>query len=84
MLNQQKRETQGDALLMEHIFPCYPSPTTVHLTAACGQQCITCSPPLAHTRTLPDSYLDKEEAFSLRGIQVAIRREQCSVLETEA
>lgn len=78
VLNQQKRETQDDALLMEHIFSCYPSPTIVHLTAACGQQCITCSPPLARTCTLPDSYLDKEEVSCRRGIQVAIRREQYS------
>lgn len=48
----KRRETRSDALLMEHILCCYPSPTIAHLTTACGQQCITCSPPLARTRIL--------------------------------
>lgn len=45
---------------------------------ACGHQCITCSPPLVRTRTLDDSYLDKEEPFC-QETQAAIRREQYSV-----
>lgn len=75
---QQKKETQGDVLLTEHIFFKH-RPAVAHITTACGHQCITCSLPLVHTHTQQgDSYLDKEEALCLQDTQAAIRRERYS------
>lgn len=75
---QQKKETQGDVLLTEHIFVKHRA-AVAHHTTACGHQCITCSLPLVRTRTQQgDSYLDKEEALCLQDTRAAIRRERYS------
>lgn len=78
VLIQQKKEIQGDVLLTEHIAVKHHQ-RQLTLTTACGHRCITCSPPLVRTRTLDDSYLDKEEVFCFQDMQAAIRKEQYSV-----